>query len=129
MGVNCAPLLTDLLEKFLAESEWFWQNKICQFLRQGIYIIYVSHCVFMKHSWTNSFNLSFSFERGYWIPKLHKCPRLQTTLYCWVCQMLHETSFQYINLFYQPSKPDCDTSYSRSGVNQMWILKNYKDML
>jgi hypothetical protein len=23
----------------------------------------------------------------------------------------------------------CDTSYSRSGVNQMWILKNSKDML
>ena len=65
----------------------------------------------------------------YWIPKLHKCPRLQTTLYCWVCQMLHETSFQYINLFYQPSKPDCDTSYSRSGVNQMWILKNSKDLI
>ena len=23
----------------------------------------------------------------------------------------------------------CDTSYSRSGVNQMWILKNSKDLL
>jgi len=23
----------------------------------------------------------------------------------------------------------CDTSYSRGGVNQMWILKNSKDLL
>jgi hypothetical protein len=27
-------------------------------------LLYWIHCVFMKHSWTNSFNLSFSFERG-----------------------------------------------------------------
>jgi hypothetical protein len=33
----------------------------------------------------------------YWIPKLHKCPFKQ--LYCWVCQMLHETSFQIINMY------------------------------
>jgi hypothetical protein len=24
----------------------------------------------------------------------------QTALYCWVCQMLHETSFQVINMYY-----------------------------
>jgi len=24
---------------------------------------------------------------------------LQTALYCWVCQMLHETSFQIINMY------------------------------
>ena len=34
----------------------------------------------------------------YWIPKLHKCPFKQR-LYCWVCQMLHETSFQIINMY------------------------------
>jgi hypothetical protein len=32
----------------------------------------------------------------YWIPKLHKCPY---KLYCWVCQMLHETSLQIINIY------------------------------
>ena len=39
----------------------FFQNKICPFLTQGI-CIYVGHSFFMKHSWTNSFNLSFSLE-------------------------------------------------------------------
>ena len=35
----------------------------------------------------------------------------------------------YYHLFYQWSNPSyCDTIYSRVGVNQMWILKNYKDL-
>jgi len=33
----------------------------------------------------------------YWIPKLHKCPFKQR--YIWVCHMLHETSFQIINMY------------------------------
>jgi hypothetical protein len=57
----------------------------------------------------------------------------QTTLYCWVCQMLHETSFQIINMYSIGVKTGiqsyCDTSYSRGGENQMWILKSSKDML
>ena len=32
----------------------------------------------------------------YWIPT--QVP-FQTALYCWVCQMLHETSFQIINMY------------------------------
>ena len=47
--------------------------------------------------------------------------------------MLHETSFQIINMYYIGVKTGlqsyCDTSYSRGGVNQIWILKNYKDLL
>ena len=62
--------------------------------------------------------------------------------------MLHETSFQIINMYSICSmKPlsklltcilsavkselqsYCDTSYSRGGVNQMWILKNSRDLL
>jgi len=31
----------------------------------------------------------------FWITQLF----LQTTLYCWVYQMLHETSFQIINIY------------------------------
>jgi len=75
----------------------------------------------------------------YCIPKLHKCPCKQ--LYCWVCQMPHKTSFQIINIDSisgqkQPSELYCESvtlyiyiaaSYSRGGVNQMWILKNSKD--
>ena len=58
---------------------------------------------------------------------------LHTPLYCWVYQMLHEDSFQIINMY----SISCQTrasellwpSYSRGEVNQMWILKNSKDML
>ena len=50
----------------------------------------------------------------------------QTALYCWVCQMLHETSFQISNI------------YSIGGQNRaselLWcesdeVLKNSKDLL
>ena len=47
--------------------------------------------------------------------------------------MLHENVFQIINMYSITGKNRtsefCDTSYSRSGVNQMWILKNSKDLL
>ena len=48
--------------------------------------------------------------------------------------MLHETSFQIINMHSiggqnRALQSYCDTSYSRGGVNQMWILKNSKDLL
>jgi hypothetical protein len=33
------------------------------------------------------------------LPSLYWIPKLQTALYCWVCQMLHETSFQIINMY------------------------------
>jgi len=39
----------------------FIQNKSCPLLRQGI-CNYVGYSFFMEHSWTNSLNLSFSFE-------------------------------------------------------------------
>ena len=46
--------------------------------------------------------------------------------------MLHENVFQIINMYSITGKNRtsdfCDTSYSRSGVNQMWILKNSKDL-
>jgi hypothetical protein len=38
---------------------FFLQNKICPFLAQGIWPFF-----FMKHSWTNFLNLSFSLEGG-----------------------------------------------------------------
>jgi hypothetical protein len=52
----------------------------------------------------------------------------QTALYCWVCQMLHETS-SILSTVKTGLQIYCDTSYSRGGVNQMWILKNSKDLL
>jgi hypothetical protein len=68
----------------------------------------------------------------YWIPKLLKCPfkqryiagsakcstkPLSTLLTCILSTV--KTGLQ----------SNCDTSYSRGGVNQMWILKNSKDLL
>ena len=46
--------------------------------------------------------------------------------------MLHETSFQLTNILSAVKtglQSYYDTSYSRGGVNQMWILKNSKDLL
>jgi hypothetical protein len=57
----------------------------------------------------------------------------QTALFYWFCQMLHETSFQFLNMYSISVKTEfqsyCDTSYTKSGVHQMWMLKNSKDML
>jgi hypothetical protein len=45
----------------------------------------------------------------------------------------HETSFQLLTCILSAVKTGlqnyCDTSYSRGSVNQMWILKNSKDVL
>ena len=47
--------------------------------------------------------------------------------------MLHETSFQIINMYSIVVKIGLqsysETSYSRGGVDQRWILKNSKDLL
>jgi hypothetical protein len=42
--------------------------------------------------------------------------------------MLHETS-SILSTVKTGLQIYCDTSYSRGGVNQMWILKNSKDLL
>ena len=65
----------------------------------------------------------------YWIPKLQKCPFKQR----YIAGLHNETSFRIINMYSISSQKRvqsyCDTSYSRGGVNQMWILKNSKDLL
>jgi hypothetical protein len=46
--------------------------------------------------------------------------------------MLHEISFQIINMYSigcQNRASELLWHYSRGGVNQMWILKNSKDLL
>jgi hypothetical protein len=62
------------------------------------------------------------------------CTRvLSNRLYCWICQMIHETSFQLLTCILSTVKTGiqsyCNISYSRGGVNQMWFLKNSKDLL
>ena len=67
----------------------------------------------------------------YWIRKLHKCPYKQryiagsakcstkplSKLLTCILSAVKLTGLQSY----------CDTSFSRGGVNQMWILKNPKD--
>ena len=68
----------------------------------------------------------------YWFPKLCKCPFKQhyisgsakcstkplSTLLTCILSVVKTRLQSY-----------CDTSYSRGSVNQMWILKNSKDLL
>ena len=80
--------------------------------------------------------LDFQPKKKNWIYRhftgfIHYTSVLTNRLYCWVCQTVHETSSQIINIqyiFYQWSKY-YDTRYTRSGVNQMCILKNSKELL
>jgi len=67
-----------------------------------------------------------------WIPKLHNCPYKQRDIAgsakCstkpvskWLISILSAVKTGLQSYY--------DTSYSRGGVNQMWILKNSKDLL
>jgi len=68
----------------------------------------------------------------YWIPKLHKCPfkqryiagsaKCSTKPLSKLLTCILSTVKTRLQIY-------CDTSYSRGGVNQMWILKNSKDLL
>jgi hypothetical protein len=59
---------------------------------------------------------------------------LLTVLYCWICQMLHESAFQN-NLTYSSWAVKsclhgyCDTSYFRGYVNQLFIQKISNDLV
>ena len=105
--------------RLMHKPEWFWW--IC------------SHCfiIFLKtnkkglwheNSATMSFFLFFFFTQV----------SLLTALYSWICRMLHEISYQNINIYVISGQNGlqsyCDTSCSRDGVTQMWILKNSKDL-
>ena len=68
----------------------------------------------------------------YWIPKLHKCPFKQ----CYISgsvkcstKPLTKILTYILSAVENMLQSYSDTSYSRGGVNQMWILKNSKDML
>jgi hypothetical protein len=68
----------------------------------------------------------------YWIPKLHKCHFKQRYIAGSAkCFMIPLSKLLTCILASVKTglQSNCDTSYSRSGVNQMWILKNSKDLL
>ena len=68
----------------------------------------------------------------YWIPKLHKNPYKQRYIAgssnC-TTKPLSQKLTKILSTIKDHVQKYCDTAYSRSGVNQMWILKNSKDLL
>jgi hypothetical protein len=76
--------------------------------------------------------LKCALDKTEWKTK-NRQSRDTNRLYCWICQMIHETSFQLLTCILSTVKTGiqsyCNISYSRGGVNQMWILKNSKYLL
>ena len=68
----------------------------------------------------------------YWIPKMHKNPYkhrfIAGSARCFTKPLsIHLTKL--LTLIKQGLQKYCETAYSRSWVNQMWILKNSKELL
>ena len=68
----------------------------------------------------------------YWIPKLHKNPYKQRYIAgsakC-STKPLSQILTRILTAVKEGLQKYCDTAYARSGVNQMWILKNSKELL
>ena len=68
----------------------------------------------------------------YWIPKMHKNPYkhrfIAGSSKC-STKPLSILLTKLLTHIKQGLQEYCETSYSRSGVNQMWILKNSKELL
>ena len=63
----------------------------------------------------------------YWIPKLHKTPCKERYI---AGSSTCSTKELSIHLTVKEAQQKyCETVYSRSGINHMWILKNSKDLL
>ena len=68
----------------------------------------------------------------YWIPKLHKTPYKERYIAgsstCSTKELsIHLTKI--LSTVKEGQQKYCETVYSRSGINHMWILKNSKDLL
>ena len=68
----------------------------------------------------------------YWLPKLHKTPYKQRYIAgsnkC-STKKLSILLTQILTVIKDGLQKYCSTAYSRSGINQMWILKNSKSLL
>ena len=68
----------------------------------------------------------------YWIPKLHKNPYKQRYIAGsaqYSTKPLSQILTQILITVKEGLQKYCDTAYARSGVNQMWTLKNSKELL
>ena len=68
----------------------------------------------------------------YWIPKLHKTPYKERYIAGSATCSTKELSIHLtktMSAVKEGQQKYCETVYSRSGINHMWILKNSKDLL
>ena len=68
----------------------------------------------------------------YWIPKLHKIPYKQRYIAGSSSCSTKELSIRLTKILSavkEGLQKYCETVYSRSGINHMWILKNSKELL
>ena len=68
----------------------------------------------------------------YWIPKMHKNPykhRFIAGSSKFSTKPLSILLTKLLTYIKQGLQKYCETTYSRSGVNEMWILKNSKELL
>jgi hypothetical protein len=84
----------------------------------------------------NTFNIlknrdEFDLSYLYWIPKLHKNPYKQRYIAgsskC-STKPLSLLLTKLLTAIKESLQRHCSTAYSRSGINQMWILKNSKEL-
>ena len=70
--------------------------------------------------------------RIYWIPKLHKVPYKQRYIagsFKCTTKPLSKLLTTILTAVKDGLQSYCDVAFSRSGINQMWILKNSKELL
>ena len=68
----------------------------------------------------------------YWLPKMHKTPYKQRYIagsYRCSTKPVSIKLTKILTGIKEGLQKYCETSYSRSGINQMWILKNSKSLL
>ena len=68
----------------------------------------------------------------YWIPKLHKTPYKERYIAGSSTCSTKELSIHLTNILSavkEGQQKYCETVYSRSGINHMWILKNSKELV
>ena len=68
----------------------------------------------------------------FWLPKLHKTPykeRYIASSYKCSTKELSILLTKILTVIKDGLQKYCNTVYSHSGVNQMWILKNSKTLL
>jgi hypothetical protein len=94
--------------------------------------IVANHTSFMTPQGINITGEDCDLPSLYWIPKLHKYPNKQRFI-AGSAKCSTKKLSQLLTIILSKIKEGlhkyCDTIYSRSGVNQMWILKNSKELL